>query len=153
VRKIVLAASLVATLGVGTALAHKPNPPGQKGHCGVVKRAFVVSGNGASFSGTKNADGSYTGDLTLTVEHANHSARKSGVTNGTTTLHLVSAHVRFERVTDSNSDGSVGFDDLKPTDGVHAVGKIPYAKQGKGCSGGYDSAGVVIRKVVVHRHA
>ena len=144
-RKIVLAASLVATLGVGTAVAHKPSPPGQKGPCGSVKRAFVVSGNGASFSGTKNADGSYTGDLTLTVKHANHAARKGGVTNGTTTLHLANTHVRFE--------GVMGFDDLKPTDGVHAIGKIPYAKRGKGCSGGYDSAGVVIRKVVVHQHA
>jgi hypothetical protein len=92
---------------------------------------FVVAGTDASFSGTKNDDGTYTGDLTLTLKsHGDHSARarashhNTGDTNGTDTpvtktFHLDGTEVKFaDSVTDGNGDGSVDFSDVQATDVV-----------------------------------
>ena len=170
-KRFILAAALACALTAGATVAqadhpthppHPQKPAGGKQHpnskrCAVVKRAFVVSGNTATFTGTKNADGTYTGDLTLTPKHANRHARKSGVDTkaGTPiTLHLENTRVKL-------TGGITDLTALQPTDRIHVIGKIPYAKKGghgkNACPDAgfgedrYDSDHIVIRKVTVHR--
>jgi hypothetical protein len=165
-KRFILTAVLSAALTTGATVAqadhptHPPHPPTPKNHskrCAVVKRAFIVSGTNATFAGTKNADGTYSGDLTLTPKHANRAARKSGVDTkaGTPiTLHLDNTKVKL-------TGGVTDLSALQPTDRVHVIGKIPYAKKGghgkNACPDAgfgddrYDSDHIVIRKVTVHR--
>lgn len=158
-KRLVVAATLSAALVAGgaTAQAHQTHPPNTHSkRCSVIKRAFIVSGDHASFTGTKNSDGTYTGTLTLSPNHANHAAHKSGVdTKNHTpiTLQLTNAHVKLVGLTD--------FTTLQATDKVKVIGKIPYAKKGghgdKACpdqgfgDDRYDSDHITVRKVVVHR--
>jgi hypothetical protein len=164
-KRLILAAALSCALTTGATVAqadhpaHPPHPnkPADSKRCAVIKRAFIVSGTNATFTGTKNADGTYTGDLTLTPKHANHAARKSGVDPkaGTPiTLHLDNTKVKL-------TGGITDLSALQPTDRVHVIGKIPYAKKGghgkNACPDAgfgedrYDSDHIVIRKVTVHR--
>jgi opacity protein-like surface antigen len=165
-KRLVLAATLSVALATGATVAqadqptHPPHPPKANTHskrCGIVKRAFIVSGDHATFAGTKNADGTYTGDLTLSPNRANRAARKSGVdTKNHTpiTLHLENTKVKF-------TGGATDLSSLQPTDKVKVIGKIPYAKKGghgkNACpdagfgSDRYDSDHITVRKVTVHR--
>jgi hypothetical protein len=165
-KRFILTAVLSAALTTGATVAqahhptHPPHPPTPNNHskrCAVVKRAFIVSGAKATFAGTKNADGTYSGDLTLTPKHANRAARKSGVDTkaGTPiTLHLDNTKVKL-------TGGATDLSALQPTDRVKVIGKIPYAKKGghgkNACPDAgfgddrYDSDHIVIRKVTVHR--
>jgi hypothetical protein len=162
VKRLVLAGTLTAALALGGTAAqahHTTQPTTPKSHsksCTVVKRAFIVSGDHASFTGAKNADGTYTGDLTLSPNHANHAAHKSGVdTKAHTpiTLHLENTRVKLGGVTD--------FTMLQATDKIKVIGKIPYAKKGghgkNACPDAgfgadrYDSDHITVRQVVAHR--
>lgn len=76
---------------------------------------FAVAGTNASFNGTKNDDGTYTGDLTLTLKK-HHDSSGQTVTK---TFHLEGTNVKFaDSVTDANGDGTVDFSDVQPTDVV-----------------------------------
>ena len=167
-KRLLLALTLSAALATGATAAqadhptHPPHPSTPKANdhskrCGVVKRAYIVSGDHASFTGTKNADGTYTGDLTLSPNHANRPARKSGVdTKNHTpiTLHLDNTKVKL-------TGGATDLSALQPTDKVKVIGKIPYAKKGghgkNACPDAgfgddrYDSDHITVRRVVVHR--
>jgi hypothetical protein len=171
-KRLIVAAVLSGALVTGATVAqadhptHPPHPqkpssgkqhPNNNKRCAVVKRAYIVSGNNATFAGTKNADGTYTGDLTLTPKHANRHARKSGVDTkaGTPiTLHLENTRVKL-------TGGITDLTALQPTDRVHVIARIPYAKKGgKGknaCPDAgfgedrYDSDHIVVRKVTMHR--
>ena len=164
-KRLLVTATLSAALATGATAAqashptHPPTPNKNNTHskrCAVIKRAFIVTGDHASFAGTKNSDGTYTGDLTLAPNHANYPARKSGVdakNHTPITLHLNNAKVTF-------SGGATDLSTLQATDQVKVIGKIPYAKKGghgkNACteqfgSDRYDSDNITIRKVVVNR--
>jgi hypothetical protein len=119
-RILAIAIALTMTVAVGSASAHH-NGGGDNGwHHGRHHHhhhGFVIAGTNASFDGTKNADGTYTGDLTLTLKH--HGDRTAAQTDVTKTFHLDSTEVKFaDSVTDSGGDGTVDFSDVQPTDVV-----------------------------------
>ncbi|HEY1594517.1 MAG TPA: hypothetical protein VGF74_03905 [Thermoleophilaceae bacterium] len=134
-RILAVAAALTLTVAVGSASAHHGgngdgNGFGHHHFRHHHHHGFVIAGTNASFDGTKNADGTYTGDLTLTLKghHNDISARKSddsgdqntgGDQTVTKTFHLDNTAVKFaDSVTDAGGDGAVDFSDVQPTDVV-----------------------------------
>jgi hypothetical protein len=132
-----IALALSLTVAVGSASAHHNGSGNDFGsHHGWHHHhhGFVIAGTNACFNGTKNDDGTYTGDLTLTLKSHDHSnaakARAShhdstdtndnGTDNTVTkTFHLDGTDVKFaDSVTDANGDGTVDFSDVQPTDVV-----------------------------------
>ncbi|HEY7630676.1 MAG TPA: hypothetical protein VH817_08255 [Thermoleophilaceae bacterium] len=142
---LAIAVALTMTVAVGTASAHH----GRHHHRWHHHHGFVVAGTGASFNGTKDADGTYTGDLTLTLKHHGDkvSAHKSNGTDATKTFHLDGTAVKFaDSVTDANGDGTVDFSDVQPTDvvvlkvfGGHHRSRSHGAKAHKSCHNGDNS--------------
>lgn len=103
--------------------------------------AFVLSGTLEKQTLVKNEDGTYSGEVTLkSISHTNHHAKgaKSPFT-------VTKAHVTFG-LADTNSDGSVGLDDLKEGDGVKLIGKI--TSLAKKCDHTGFEAKVTIRRVI-----
>ena len=83
--------------------------------------AYIVSGTLVSQTLSKNADGTYSGTVTVSVARTNrHAAAAKGMTE---TYTLTDAHLTFA-LRDTNNDGSVGLDDLAAGDRVKAIGKI-----------------------------
>ncbi len=130
-RILAIAVALTMTVAVGSASAHHNGGGDWKGHHHWHHHHHhVIAGTNASFNGTKNDDGTYTGDLTLTLKKHSHFARMShhntGDTNDTgtdqtvtKTFHLDGSMVKFaDSVTDSTGDGTVDFSDVQPTDVV-----------------------------------
>jgi hypothetical protein len=119
-----------------------------KGHshkCTPHKVAYVASGKLVSQTLTKNADGTYTGEVVVEVGHTNHHG--STDKGKTVTYKLANAHVTFA-LADTNKDGSVGPDDLVAGDRVHVLGKI--TTLAKKCSQTEFVAETTIRKAVFH---
>ena len=133
------AASSVASPGNGIGHGHAGSPPGQtrdadehgttshgapaspgKSHkCKPHGIGYVVGGTLEKQTLVKNEDGTYSGEITLkSITHTNHHAK--GATNPFTVKNV---HVTFG-LADTNSDGSVGLDDLKEGDRVQLIGKI-----------------------------
>jgi hypothetical protein len=145
-RILAVAVALTMTVAVGSASAHHDgNGNDFGGHHGRHHHhhGFAVAGTNASFNGTKNDDGTYTGDLTLTLKKHHDS------TGTTKTFHLDGTDVKFaDSVTDANGDGTVDFSDVQPTDvvvlkvfGGHKFGDHG-ARAHKSCDNGQgDSSG------------
>jgi hypothetical protein len=107
-RILAMAAALTITVAVGSAQAHHGGGGGTFWHRH--HHGWGIAGTNASFSGTQNSDGTFTGDLTLTVGH--HSPT-------TQTFHLDGTRVKFaQSVGDGNGDGTVDFSDVQPSDVV-----------------------------------
>jgi hypothetical protein len=128
--------------------SNKPNHPGNSHKCKPHGVGYVASGTLVSQTLTKNADGTYSGEATVKVTHTNHHAL--GDLNTTKTYKLERVHVTFG-LADTNSDGSVGPDDLKEGDRVKLIGKI--TALAKKCSQSGFTATTTIRKVVFHAPA
>jgi hypothetical protein len=99
-----------------------------------VKKGYVASGaygTTGSFSATKNADGTYTGTVSFTVEHTNHHA--SGATSP---FSFTDARVSFDSPTATAPAAS---------DHVQLIGKI--AVDNHGCTSA--TAGKVTVKRIV----
>jgi hypothetical protein len=97
--------------------------------CKPHKVGYVASGTLLSQKLTKNADGSYSGEVTVEVKHTNHHAKTDKGTKAYKNLEKVD--VTFG-LADTNSDGSTGLDDLKAGDRVKLLGQITVL--GKNCS-------------------
>jgi hypothetical protein len=157
---LAIAVALTMTVAVGTASAHHGGGDNGKRfghHHGRHHHhhGFIVAGTNASFTGSKNADGTYTGDLTLTLKHhgdkaAAHKSNGTGDDTGTTkTFHLNGTAVKFsDSVTDANGDGTVDFSDVQPTDvvvlkvfGGHHRFRSHGAKAHKSCHNGDQNSG------------
>src|SRR6202007_2025964 len=110
--------------------------------------AYVASGTLFSQTLIKNADGAYSGEVTVKVTHANHHA--SGDVGATKTYKVENIHVTFG-LADTNKDGSVGLDDLKEGDRVKLIGKI--TALAKKCPAGEFTPTTTIRKIVFHAPA
>jgi hypothetical protein len=125
--------------------SNKPSPSGQSHQCRPHKVAYVASGTLVSQTLTKNADGTYGGELTVKVTHTNHHAAGD---NGTTKAYEVeNVHVTFGLI-DTNNDGSVGLDDLKEGDRVRLIGKVTTLS--RKCSQSGFTAMTTIRRIVFH---
>ena len=119
--------------------------------CRVHKIGYVASGVLVSDKLEKNADGTYSGELTLEVKRTNHHGRADkGTTRTYKEKELEKVHVTFG-LADTNSDGSVGLDDLKPGDRVHVNGRI--TTLAKKCDHKEFKAETTIRHVVFHAPA
>jgi hypothetical protein len=125
----------------------KPSHPGNSHKCMPHKVGYVVSGTLASQTLTKNADGTYSGIVTVVIKHTNHHA--AGDT-GTKPYTVTNVHVTFG-LADTNNDGSVGLDDLKAGDQVKLTGKI--TTLAKKCDQTGFMATTTIRKIVFHAPA
>jgi hypothetical protein len=121
----------------------KPSHPGNSHKCKPHKVAYVASGKLVSQTLTKNTDGSYSGEVTVEVKRTNHHA--AGDQGATKTYKPEKVHVTFG-LADTNSDGSVGLDDLKPGDRVKLIGKI--TALAKKCSQSGFKATTTIRQIV-----
>jgi hypothetical protein len=118
--------------GKGSSGSHKCKPH---------RIAFIASGVLASQTLTKNEDGTYSGEVVLKeVTHTNYHARHQPVPTTLTKVHVVFG------VTDTNSDGSSGLDDLKEGDRVHLIGKV--TSIAKKCDKKGFEANITIRQVV-----
>jgi len=121
----------------------RPGNPGNSHKCKPHKVAYVASGTLVSQTLAKNADGTYSGEVTVEVKRTNHYA--AGDKGKTKAYKLENVRVTFG-LADTNSDGSVGVDDLKAGDRAKLIGKI--TTLAKKCSKGAFTPTTTIRKVV-----
>jgi hypothetical protein len=127
--------------------SNTPSHPSQSHKCRSHKVAYVASGALVSQTLARNADGSYSGELTVKITHTNHHAIGD---NGTTKAYKVeNVHVTFA-LADTNNDGSVGLDDLKEGDGARLIGKI--TTLAKRCSQSGFTSTTTIRRIVFDDH-
>jgi hypothetical protein len=113
--------------------------------CTPHKVAYVASGTLVLTTLKKNADGTYSGEVTANVKHTNHHAAADK--GKMTTYKVENVRVTFG-LPDANSDGSVGLDDLKAGDRVKLIGKITALT--KKCAKGEFTPTKTIRKIVFH---
>ena len=129
----------------------KGSHPGQSHKCTPHNVAYIVSGTLAEEQPTKltkNLDGTYSGEVAVTVTHTNHHVA-GGTVGKTVTEKVANVHVTFG-VADTDSDGVVELDDLKIGDQVKLIGKVTAIS--KKCS--QTGAGTVtIRKIVFNAPA
>lgn len=123
----------------------EPSHPGHSHKCKPHGVGYVAAGTFVSQTLTKNADGTYSGEVTAKVTHTNHHAL--GDLNTTKIYKLERVHVTFG-LADTNKDGSVGLDDLKEGDRMKLIGKI--TALAKKCPAGEFTPTTTIRKVVFH---
>jgi hypothetical protein len=123
----------------------KPSHPGKSHKCKPHKVGYVASGTLVSQTLTKNADGTYSGEVTVKVTHTNHHA--SGDLGATKTYKVENVHVTFG-LADTNKDGGVGLDDLKEGDRVKLIGKI--TALAKKCPAGEFTPTMTIRRIAFH---
>ena len=123
----------------------KPSDPGNSHKCTPHKVGYVASGTLLSQTLAKNAHGTYSGELTVEVKNTNHHA--VGDKGKTKTYKVKNVRVTFG-LADTNSDGSVGLDDLKAGDQVKLIGKI--TAMAKKCSQSEFTATTTVRKIVFH---
>lgn len=123
----------------------KPSHPGRSHKCKPHKVGYVASGTLVSQTLAKNADGTYSGEVTVKVSHTNHHA--AGDLGTTKAYKVENVHVTFG-LADTNKDGSVGLDDLKEGDRVKLIGKI--TALAKKCPAGDFTPTTTIRKIVFH---
>jgi hypothetical protein len=131
----------------------KGSHPGQSHKCTPHKVGYVASGTLVLVTPplttlVKNVDGTYSGTLEVEVTHTNHHAAADK--GKTVTYNVSSVHITFG-LKDTNSDGSVGLDDLKTGDRVQLNGKI--TTLAKKCSQTGFTAETTIRKIVFHAPA
>src|SRR5438874_1321280 len=130
----------------GNGATGKSGPHGKSHKCAPHRVAYVAAGTLAKeFTPTKNADGTYSGDVTIKVKRFNHHAKVATETEKTYTL--TNAHLVFA-ISDTNNDGSAGTDDLKVGDLVALIGKITTIA--KKCDHSKFTPQVTIRQVVFH---
>ena len=128
----------------GNGATGKSGPHGKSHKCAPHRVAYVAAGTLAKDTLTKNADGTYSGEVTIKVKRFNHHAKVPTETEKTYTL--TNAHVVFA-VTDTNNTGA-GSDDLKVGDLVVLIGKITTIA--KKCDHSKFTAQTTIRQVIFH---
>jgi hypothetical protein len=136
VKKIMLTAVAALAIAAVPALAAKPphptqaqgpksshnSPPSKSHKCKPHKVAWIVSGTLVSQSLTKNADGTYSGTVTMNVTHTNHHAKGEVGPGKTYTLTNVKASFG---VPDRNASGGASdLADVQAGDNVKLIGKV-----------------------------
>jgi hypothetical protein len=115
--------------------------------CKPHKVGYVVSGTLVSQTLTKNAEGTYSGEVTVEIRRTNHHAAGN---KGTKAYKVENVDVTFG-LADTNNDGRAGLDDLKAGDRVKLIGKI--TALAKKCDQSKFTATTTIRKLVFHTPA
>jgi len=129
----------------GTQDGNSGRAHGKSHKCVAHKVGYVASGTLVSQTLTKNADGTYSGEVVVEVTHTNHHGTAD---KGKTVSYTVTnVHVTFG-LADTNNDGSVGVDDLAKGDRTHLIGKITALS--KKCDQTEFKATTTIRKIVFH---
>jgi hypothetical protein len=105
----------------------------------------VAGGTFLSDTLTKNADGSYSGELVVEVTHTNHHAAAD---KGKTVTYMLTDVRLTLAVSDVNKDGSVGIDDLVKGDRTHVIGRITTLRHN--CGQTEFKATTTVRHVVFH---
>ncbi len=121
----------------------RPSDPGGSHKCKPHNVAYVASGTLVSQTLVMNADGTYSGEVTVEFKRTNHHA--AGDKGKTKAYKLENVRVTFG-LADTNSDGSVGLDDLKAGDQVKLIGKVTSLV--KKCSHSGFTPTTTIRKIV-----
>jgi hypothetical protein len=122
---------------------------GKSHKCAPHKVAYVAAGTLGKEppSLTKNADGTYSGTVTITAKRFNHHAKPPKETETEKTYTLTNAHLVFA-VTDTNNTGA-GADDLKVGETlVVVIGKITAIA--KKCDHSKFKSEITIRQVIFH---
>jgi hypothetical protein len=121
---------------------------GKSHKCTPHRVAYIASGTLQEANLTKNANGTYSGEIAVVVKRGNHHAKLDKATTQKYTLtnaRLVLA------ISDTNNDGSVGLDDLRTGekgDRVKLIGRV--TTLAKHCDHSKFTAQRVIRQVVLH---
>lgn len=126
----------------------KPSHPGPSHKCAPHKVGYVASGTLVKQTLTKNADGTYSGEVEVKVMHTNHHAAADN--DKTVIYKVVNVDVTLG-LKDTNNDGSVGLDDLAKGDRVHLNGKI--TALAKKCDQSGVTAEPTIRQIIFHAPA
>lgn len=122
-----------------------PSHPGKSHKCMPRNVAYIASGTLVSQTLSKNANGTYSGGVTVNVTRTNrHAANDEGMTK---TYTLTDARVKL-RVADIDQDGSVGLDDLVAGDRVKVIASITTLS--KKCDQSNFTAQLTISKVIFH---
>jgi hypothetical protein len=122
-----------------------PNHPGKSHKCMPRNVAYIASGTLVSQTLSKNANGTYSGGVTIDVTRTNrHAASDEGMTK---TYTLTDARVKL-RVADIDHNGSVGLDDLVAGDQVKIIASITTLS--KKCDQSNFTAQLTISKVIFH---
>jgi hypothetical protein len=121
-----------------------PSTHGNSHKCKPQSVGFIVSGTLVSQTLTLNSDGTYSGNVVVTVTRTNHHAAEEKLEKVNKTFPLVKVHVTFG-LADTNANGA-GLDDLKALDRVMLIGKV--TKLAKKCHDSKFTAQKTIRKVV-----
>lgn len=126
----------------------KPSHPGHSHKCAPHKVGYVASGTLVKQTLTKNADGTYSGEVEVEVMRTN---RHAAADEGKTIIYKVmNVHVTFG-LADTNNDGGVGLDDLAKGDRVHLNGKITVLA--RKCDQSGFTAETTIRRIIFHAPA
>ncbi len=136
---ILAAASALAIAAPVTAKPTHPSHPSHPAHpvkshkCVAHKVAYTASGTFVSWAATKNANGTYTGTITVHVTKANHHA--TGAKGNAVTYTLADTKVVFGKTANPPAAG----------DRVKLIGKI--TEVAKKCSDHSDAGTITLRKV------
>lgn len=122
-----------------------PAHPGTPRKCMAHDVAYIASGALVSQTLSKNADGTYSGTVTVSVTHTNRHA--AGDQSTIKTYTLTDARVKFH-VTDINNDGSIGPDDLTAGDRVKVIARITTLS--RKCDQSGFTAQLTVGKVAFH---
>jgi len=133
--------------GHGHGHGNQSGTHGKSHKCKPQSVGFIVSGTFVSQTLTLSSDGTYSGNVVVTVTHTNHHAvgEKEAKVTVEKTYPLTKVHVTFG-LADTNANGSTGLDDLKVGDRVMLIGKV--TKLAKKCDNSKFTAQKTIRKVV-----
>ena len=118
---------------------------GKSGRCKAPKVGWVVKGTLVETTLVDNGDGTFGGDVVVTVTRTNKHARAEGDGTQPKTYTLTGVRASFDDLSDRNGDGVVGLGDVAAGDDVKLIGSIARAK--KRCPAPETAAAATIRKV------
>lgn len=129
----------------GAGNGHKGSGKHSSSRCVSHSIAYVSSGTLVSEALTEGPEHTYSGTVTVQVQHGNSHSRSDQGTQKTYTVQR--AHLALA-VPDRDKDSLVGVDDLAPGDRVQLIGHI--TALAKGCPAGEFTPQLTIEKIVFH---
>jgi hypothetical protein len=155
IRRMVPAAALTAVLVAVPAHAKKPDLAGPQaatehghgqhsGRCKPHTAGWTVGGTVVESTIADNGDGTFSGDLVVTVARTNSAARAERKGDEPKSYTLTNVRASFDDLPDANGDGAVDAADVAAGDRVRLVGRV--AKPKRRCAAP-DSTVATIRKV------
>jgi hypothetical protein len=155
IRRVAPAAALAAVLIAVPAHAKKPDFAGpqaaaehghghQSGRCKPHTAGWTVGGTVVESTLADSGDGTFSGDLVVTVTRTNSFARSEREGDQPKTYTLTNVRASFDDLADTNGDGAVDAADVAAGDRVRLIGRV--AKPKRRCPAP-DSTAATVRKV------